>query len=252
MLPDFFFCGDKMNLKIRRSAKAALCGSYAKIIPLLILSILISTVFSVANALVNKYFSYVDSRIIVLTAIVTLPVFVGIISPLKLLMQMKHVCLARGIRYCGNVQMRLSDSLKACDLCIRLFAVKTFWFAVFELVPVVSMLLFICQIKSVAVSLKATYTVVIGLIFLAGAGLIFWLVFIQRYSKSMFYLACYKDFTASDAIRESVLRTQKNAADIFLFKLGFLPWMVLCLFVFPIFYVIPYYKQSVTCLFLSR
>ena len=66
------------------------------------------------------------------------------------------------------------------------------------------------------------------------------------------FLACYKDFTPGDAIRESVRKTKGNVVDIFFFKLGFLPWFLLCPLVFPIFYVVPYYKQSVTCFFLRR
>ncbi len=252
MLPDFSFCGDKMNSRAKLSAKAALCGSYAKIIGVLVPLAAAFVIFSFANAIINKYFSHTGNGFLVSAAIVTLPLAIFAIAPLCLLMQVRLVYLARGIRYCEGGQITLSEGLKACDLCVRLFAVKIFWLAVFEALPVCSMLLFFFQIKSVTVSLKAAYTVAGGLFILAAAGLIFWLIFIQRYSKSMFFLACYRDFTAADAMRESVIRTKNTAADIFLFKLGFVPWFVLCLLVFPALYVIPYYKQSVTCLFLGR
>lgn len=241
-----------MNSRIKLSARAAMCGSYAKILPLLGVVMFLFMLFSFANAVFDRYVSFAGNGILASAAIITLPVAVAAISPLCLLMQIKYICNARGTRTCGKPQIGLHGALKACDLCVRLFLIKLFWFAVFESIPVFSALLFAYQIKSVSVSLKAAYAVATGLSLLACAGIVFWLVFIQRYSKSMFYLACYKDFTAADAINESVRKSKNRMAEIFLFKLSFAPWLLLCLLILPAFYVIPYYKQSVTCLFLSR
>ena len=240
-----------MNSRIKLSAKAAMCSSYFKIIPLLGIAMLFFAAFSFANAAFDRYLSFAGNGILVSAAILTLPAAVAAISPLCLVMQIKYVCFARGRKY-EKTQIGFQGMLNACDLCVRLFLIKLFWFAVFEALPVLSMLIFACPIKTDTVSLKAAYAVAAGLSFLAAAGFVFWLIFIQRYSKSMFYLACYKDFTAADAISESVRKSKNNAADIFIFKLGFVPWLLLCLLVLPAFYVIPYYKQSVTCYFLSR
>lgn len=241
-----------MNSRIKLSAKAAMCGTYVKILPLLGVTMLIFMLFSVINAAFDRYLSAVGNGILASAAIITLPAAVAALSPLCLLMQIKYICFARRTRTCGKPQIGLQGALKACDLCVRLFLIKLFWFAVFEVIPVFSALLFAFQIKSVSVSLKAAYAVATGLSLLAAAGFIFWLIFIQRYSKSMFYLACYKDFNAADAINESVRKSKNRMTEIFLFKLSFAPWLLLCIFILPAFYVIPYYKQSVTCLFLSR
>lgn len=241
-----------MNSRIKLSARAAMCGSYSKILPLLMVVMVIFALFSFANAALDRYFSSAGNGILASAAIITLPAAVAAISPLCLLMQIKYTCLARAARVCGKPQIGLQGALKSCDLCVRLFLIKFFWFAVFEAIPVCSLLLFGYQIKRDTVSLKAAYAVAAGLFILAAAGFVFWLIFIQRYSKSMFYLACYKDFTAADAISESVRKSKNSMAEIFLFKLSFAPWLLLCLLILPAFYVIPYYKQSVTCLFLSR
>lgn len=241
-----------MNSRVKLSARAAICGSYAKILPLLAAIMLIFALFSVINAALSRFLPSADKGILASAAIVTLPVFVAAVSPLCLLLQIKCVCLARGIRRRFNPQISLSDALNACDLCVRLFCIKLFWFAVFEALPVFSAFIFAFQIKNEAVSLRAAYAVAAGLLTLAAAGLVFWLIFIQRYSKSMFYLACYGDFSAGDAIRESVRKAGNHMAEIFLFKLSFAPWLLLCLLILPAFYVVPYYKQSVTCYFLSR
>ena len=49
----------------------------------------------------------------------------------------------------------------------------------------------------------------------------------------------------------SVKRCREELTELFLFKLSFLPWLLLCAAILPTLYVIPYYKQSVTCRFLG-
>ena len=240
-----------MNSRIKLSARAAMCGSYPSIIPLFGLSTLILVVFSFLNAILDRYFSSVGDGFLASAAIITVLVSVALTSCLRLVMQIRYLCFARG-RRCVKPQIGLREALNACDLSVRLFLLKLFWFAVFEGIPVASVLLFGYQLKNDTVSLKAACAVATGLSFLAVAGLVFWLIFIQRYSKSVFYLACYKDFTAVDAIRESVRKSKNSVVEIFLFKLSFVPWLLLCLLVLPAFYVVPYYKQCVTCRFLSR
>ncbi len=241
-----------MNSRIKLSARSALCGAYGKILPLFCAGFAAFVIFSLCNGVLNRFFSDAGSSVLAAVAAVTLPVFIAVASPLSLALQIKHLLLARGARYGVKPQISLSDGLKACDLCVRLLVVKTFWLAFFEAIPVCLWFVQLFQIKVTDVSVNAAFTVTVGLLLLGIAGLVFWLIFIQRYSKAMFFLASYKDFTPGDAIRESVRKTKENVVDIFLFKLGFLPWFLLCLLVFPAFYVIPYYKQSVTCFFLRR
>lgn len=239
-----------MNSRIKLSARSALCGVYGKILPLFCAGFAVFIIFSLCNGVLNRIFA--GNSVLAAVAAVTLPVFVAVISPVRLALQVKHLFLARGTRYGVKPQIGFDGGLKACDLSVRLFVVKAFWFLFFEAIPVSLLLVLLFQIRITDVSVNAAFTVMTGLSLLGIAGFVFWLIFIQRYSKAMFFLACYKDFTPGDAIRESVRKTKGNVIDIFLFKFGFLPWFLLCLFVLPAFYVIPYYKQSVTCFFLRR
>lgn len=241
-----------MNSRIKLSAKAAMNGSNFKILPACAAMMLLFFGFSVLNAVVNYFFESAEKPLLAAVAMLSLPLFVAAVAPLRLIMQIKFLMFARGARAGMKPDIGFSGALKACELCIRLFFIKLFWFAVFEAVPVAAGALFVYGNYRSAVSLKAACTVLAGLSLLAAAGLIFYFVFIQRYSKSMFFLACYKDFTAGDAITESVRRTRGKLADISLFKLSFVPWILLCIGILPAFYVVPYYKQSLTCLYLSR
>lgn len=250
--PDFFFCGDGVNSRIKLSARAAICGSYFKVVPAVAAMMLLTVVFSLGNAAVNYFFANEAEALLAAVAALTLPLAVAVTAPLRLRLQMKFLMLAKGRNQFGKPEMSFGDALKACELSVRLFFLKLFWFAVFEAVPLMAGAAFIYHNYYNAVSLRAAYAVLTGLSVLAAAGLIFYFVFIQRYSKAWFFLACYGDFTAGDAIKESVRKTQNKLAYIFFFKLSFAPWFLLCIGILPAFYVVPYYKQSVTCLFLSR
>ena len=237
-----------MNSRIKLSARAAMCGSYMSVVPAVAAIIFLLLAFSVCNAALNYFFSD-ETALLAAFAACSLPVSIAAISPLRLRLQMKFLMLARGRARFGKPEITFADTLKACELSVRLFLLRLLWFAVYEAVPAACGAFFIAYTRYNAVSLRAAYAVLTGL---ALAGMIFYSVFIQRYSESWFFLACYKDFSAGDAIRESARKTRGRLAEIFFFKLSFVPWFLLCIAILPAFYVIPYYKQSVTCFYLSR
>ena len=192
-----------------------------------------------------------QKSVLIVFSLLTLFLFVFSVSPIRLLLEIRHLLLAKRIKPMRRINMGASGVLKSCALCAYTFFLKLFWFTVFEFVPFCGMVVFTVYAENRAVSLKAVYAVLAGVAVLAVVGFFFWLVFIQRYSKSMFYLACYKDLTALEAIGESVRKTRGRLGKIFLFKFSFAPWLLLCAAVVPALFVIPYYKQSVTCWFLN-
>jgi uncharacterized membrane protein len=74
-------------------------------------------------------------------------------------------------------------------------------------------------------------------------GLIFYMVASQRYFLSSVYLAKNPHAKVVEAIKKSAARTDGQCLRIFMFKLSFLPWFLLCVLIFPAAYVWPYYKQ---------
>lgn len=241
-----------MNSRIKLSARAALSGSQMKIIPSVAAIIFFLTVFSLCNTAINYIPTSSASYFGVVFPALTLLLSLAAIAPLRLRLHIKHLLLARGINPSQKIGIGLSGMLKSCEMCVCLFFIKLFWFAVFEAIPIISSAIFVHHNIRNAVSLRAAFVFFSGMIILAIAGFGFYLLHTQRYAKSMFYLACYKDFTVTEAISESIKRTKDKCADILFFKLGFVPWFLLCVLIFPAFFVIPYYKQSITCLFLSR
>ena len=132
-----------------------------------------------------------------------------------------------------------------------LFALKLLWLLLFEAIPAAFFTVFALRIARQPVSLKASAALLIGSAALAAAGLLFWGIAVQRYARAGFYLAAYGDISPVQAISMSVKRCREEQTELFLFKLSFLPWLLLCAAILPALYVIPYYKQSVTCRFLG-
>ena len=132
-----------------------------------------------------------------------------------------------------------------------LFALKLLWLLLFEAIPAAFFTVFALRIARQPVSLKASAALLIGSAALAAAGLLFWGIAVQRYARAGFYLAAYGDISPVQAISMSVKRCREELTELFLFKLSFLPWLLLCAAILPALYVIPYYKQSVTCRFLG-
>lgn len=238
-----------MNSGIKLSARFAMSNSYLKILPLLTMIIFTVFVFSLCNAAANIF---VNARGFTLSfAVFSLFAFVAITAPIRYKLEIRHLLLARGCRSV-KTKIGISGMTKSLFFYSVLFCLKSFWFAVFEAIPVSATAMLYFHIGNEPVSAKATLVLGICIVILSAAGIMFYSVFIQRYSKAAFYLACYEDFSAFDAIRESVRKTRGNLSDILLFKLGFLPWFLLCIGIAPMLFVIPYYKQSLTCCFLRQ
>lgn len=239
-----------MNARIKLSARAALTGSQGRVVPTAAVMITLFLIFTFCNGILDFY--SVNETIIFAVSAGALIMSVISASALRLSLQKKLLMLASNVRIFKGKGIGFSGAAKSFVLTVYLFGLKLFWLSVFEALPLLGGMILYFQIKKKPMSVRAVCAFSAGIAALALIGFVFYSVFIQRYSKSLFYLACYRNFSPADAIRESVRKTQGICGDILLFKLGFLPWFLLCIGILPALYVIPYYKQSLTCLFLSR
>ncbi len=238
-----------MYSRIKLSARLTMNGAYLKTVPLLTLIIFAVFVFVVSNPIFNMFVGIKQFSFIFLA--VSFVLLMMIVSPARLRLETRHFMLARGMK---NIRVRtgLSEFGKSLLFYPLVLCLKLFWLFVFEAVPVFSATAFYFYLNENSLSLKAFVVVGAGIIILAAVGFGFYSVFIQRYSKSAFYLACYKDFSPFDAIGESVRKTRDSLVEILLFKLGFLPWFLLCIGIVPMLFVIPYYKQSMILYFINK
>ncbi len=239
-----------MNARIKLSARIALTGSQLKVVPILTAIMVLFFSFSFCNAAVNML-QPSERGFLIAFSVFSLLLFIIAVSPLRLRLEIRHLLLARGIRQNQKISLGLTGILKSCGMCVCLFLLKVFWLLFFELIPLSSAVALAAYTAENALSLRATYVITAFTAIAALAGLCFYAAFVQRYSMAMFYLACFKDMSVIEAIEESVRKTKDRLAEIMLFKLGFLPWFLLCVGIAPALFVIPYYKQSITCCFLD-
>ena len=161
-------------------------------------------------------------------------------------MQVQMILLLSGIK---KVKIGFSEYLRNVRLSFCLFALKTAELIAFEFIPATTLLILFLKIRDRGVSLKLCITVLAGAAVLAVFGAVFYAFSVQKYSKALFLLAAYPMLSVTDCIKLSMETGEKRAAEMLRFKLGFLPWWLACVAVFPLLFVVPYYKQSLTCFF---
>lgn len=237
-----------MNARIKLSAREALLGNSLTVLPTLALIIVLTVAFSLL-ARATELLPFENKELARgITAVLTLPAALFTTAPLRLKLQQKHMILALGSRDAREIHFK--DALNACLLYGMLFVLRLLWLVLYEALPCVLAGIFAYKISVGPVGVRTSKILLAGAAVLAVVGLVFWLITVQRYSRADFYFAAYGDISPSEAISLSVRKTAEEANSVFLFKLGFLPWLLLCAAILPALYIIPYYKQSVTCRFL--
>ncbi len=134
-------------------------------------------------------------------------------------------------------------------LTLCLSALRILELIAFEAVPVCIVAALLFSIKRSALSAAFFIIMLGGAAVTAVLGLIFYGFSVQKYAKAPFLFAAYPSLSIRECIRLSAESGEKKAADLLRFKLGFLLWLPACIAIFPLLYVVPYYKQSLTCWF---
>ena len=152
----------------------------------------------------------------------------------------------------GESKIRPKEYLKNILLSLRIFLLKTAELIGFEFLPILMITLLFFGISVKGISRSFCIIILIGAAVVAVTGFVFYVFSVQKYAQAPFLLAAYPDLSVSECIRLSKEKWAEKAAELLRFKLGFLPWLFVCVAIFPLLYVIPYYKQSLTCRFVTR
>lgn len=96
-------------------------------------------------------------------------------------------------------------------------------------------------------SVYTVLAVAAGTILSFTGGILFSWTFMQKFALSTYFITENPLMSAWSAIRESTIYMAGNERKLMLHKLSFFPWLVSCVFIFPAFYVLPYYYQSCAC-----
>lgn len=254
--------GVKSVGRIKIIAKSHLLGSTLPIFTIFIIAVsaiavsgdfsfLVSYILNLP--LINNLISTGEARSIVkiILSVIGIIITIIVIPPVKLGIERWFFVRAKG----ENAKVR--DLFYFFEFSRFLRSQSAFWYstaiktAVFFFFQFPALCIF-GVLYSAAFQGESSYTIVLALmvsgVMLALAGLGFYFVYSADWFMYYYIIVSNDTIKLSKAYRFSVKLVKNSIGRVCLFKLSFFPWWLLCVFVFPIFYVWGYYKQSLAVL----
>ncbi len=139
---------------------------------------------------------------------------------------------------------RFKNSFKAFRLRSTVFLLKLFWSIVFLLPSLLTFSVVFVTAFSGGIEIFLFLMMTAGAIIMLITGLIFRFIAIQRYFLAEFILAENPQNKVLQTIRQSKNLIDGQIFTVVKFKLAFLPFVLPCLFLIPLFFIYPHYKQS--------
>lgn len=136
------------------------------------------------------------------------------------------------------------NSFKAFRLRATVFLLKLFWSIVFLLPSLLTFSVVFVTAFSGGIETYLFLSMTAGSIILLIIGLIFRFIVIQRYFLAEFILAENPHNQVIQTIKQSKNLIDGQIFTVVKFKLTFLPLALPCLFLIPLFFIYPHYKQS--------
>ncbi len=233
-----------MNKKVRKRAKKLLKGRKRSTFPAVV-----TLLFTSAGVFfIRTFLSEGKTLFALLVSALLSGLYVLFRMCLNYRLQVQMITALHG----GESKIRPKEYLKNILLSLRIFLLKTAELIGFEFLPILMITLLFFGISVKGISRSFCIIILIGAAVVAVTGFVFYVFSVQKYAQAPFLLAAYPDLSVSECIRLSKGKWTEKAAELLRFKLGFLPWLFVCVAIFPLLYVIPYYKQSLTCRFVTR
>lgn len=140
--------------------------------------------------------------------------------------------------------LRPSQSFRSLYMYFRLFLLKVGWFIFLHLPPTFCLGLTFFLYFNANIYKAVFYTLLFGTVFLLSISRFFYNCITSRYSYAPYYLCTDLNISVSDAILKSTENSDGFIKDNAFLKSSFLPWIISCIFIIPVFYVIPFMKLS--------
>lgn len=248
-----------MNGQIKIYGKAILLNQYSKTTLVILISlfagIFLGNIVYLANYLlkskyVDEFFSnassLVETALIVAFVLVTALISSIVIIPLKFGREIWFYEQAK--RNKQNIKYLFKNyspkkSFKPIGLYFYLFFLKTGLFITFELPSIIVALYFAYSLKK-GIGQEIFITLISTLVVLFLIGALFYFIFTQRYFLAKYILYENEDSDVVGALKASTKIMTKKCFQSAMFKISFLPWFFLYIFIAPAIYVYPYYKIS--------
>lgn len=141
--------------------------------------------------------------------------------------------------------------LKSARLFICLFLIKSAMLAAWLALPSALSAVLIFLLGKGEMNRTFLFFCAAGIAMLFASGLFFYVLSAQDLICARFLLAAHPHLSARAAISMSRKKVRGSRIALLAFRLSFLPWLAACVFGFPVFYIWPYYRQSLACYVLT-
>ena len=135
--------------------------------------------------------------------------------------------------------------IKYTRLYVQLWLRNIFWFTLLVSPTSVLIYLWVNSVLEGSATKEVTFLMALGVTFLLLNSLSAYFCIRQKYCLCYWLIIQRKDLTAKQVIKESARFMDNKCIDLFVYKLRFVAWFLLCIVFIPaISYVYPYYKQA--------
>ena len=140
--------------------------------------------------------------------------------------------------------LRPSQSFRSFLLYSKLFFLRIFWALFFYLPPLFCLGLTFYLYFSTFIYRAVFFTLLIGAVFLLSVSHFYYNCAVMRYTFTPYYLCTDLNLSVNEAILKSTENSDGFIKDGVYLKSSFFPWILCCLFILPLFYVIPFKKLA--------
>ena len=140
--------------------------------------------------------------------------------------------------------LKPKNSLRAFRFKALLFLLKSMWAVVFFLPSAILAWSVYYLSGTGGLELYLFISLSGGTFLLTTSGALFYFIAMQKYFIAEYLFSSNPKLGALTAIKQSKNLLDGHIYEIVRFKLSFLPWFFSCIFIFPVFYFLPYYKES--------
>ncbi len=140
--------------------------------------------------------------------------------------------------------LRPSQSFRSFCLYTKIFLLKLFWGLFIYLPPCFCLSLTIFLYFSTAIYTSVFFTLIFGVAFLTSISRFYHNCISIRYSFAPYYICTDLNISVKDAINKSINNSDGFIKDGVYLKSSMIPWIISCIFILPVIYVIPFTKLT--------
>lgn len=138
--------------------------------------------------------------------------------------------------------LKPTQSFRGFYLYLKIIILKSVWFLYFFLAPVFCFFLVIFLYYNALIYSAVLLTLLLGAVILLSISCFYYTATTIRYNYAIYYLCTDMNISVKNAIKKSIDNSNGFIKDGTLLKSSFFFWLISCIFIFPVFYVVPFIK----------